>query len=90
MKSLMLAALLLAAPVAFAADKPATQPVADTATTQPAADATPVNKFCPVESDDEIDPTVTIVYKGQTIAFCCKDCVKDFKKDPDKYLAKMK
>jgi YHS domain-containing protein len=90
MKSLMFAALFLLAPAAFAADAPATQPVADAATTQPAADAAPVNKFCPVESDDPIDPAVTYVYKGQTIAFCCEDCIKDFKKNPDKYLAKMK
>ncbi len=30
-----------------------------------------------------------IVHEGQTIKFCCKSCVKDFKKDPKKELAKL-
>lgn len=29
---------------------------------------------------------VTNYYNGHQIIFCCKDCIKDFKKDPDKYL----
>lgn len=57
--------------------------------TQPAADATPVNKMCPV-SGDAIDPKVTTTYNGKTYAFCCKDCVKSFNKDPEKYAAKAK
>lgn len=28
-------------------------------------------------------------YKGQKVLFCCKDCVKKFNKDPEKYLAKI-
>jgi YHS domain-containing protein len=28
-------------------------------------------------------------YKGQEIKLCCKDCQKDFKKDPAKYLKKL-
>ena len=28
-------------------------------------------------------------YKGREIKFCCPDCVKSFKKDPQKYLAKL-
>jgi len=28
-------------------------------------------------------------YKDREIKFCCKDCVKDFKKDPDKYIKKI-
>ena len=28
-------------------------------------------------------------YEGQTILFCCKNCVKKFNKDPQKYLAKI-
>ena len=31
----------------------------------------------------------TVDYEGRTIAFCCKDCIKDFKKDPDKFVKKM-
>jgi YHS domain-containing protein len=29
------------------------------------------------------------VYKGQEIKMCCKDCKKDFMKDPDKYMKKI-
>ena len=29
-------------------------------------------------------------YEGQEIKLCCKSCQKDFKKDPAKYLKKMK
>jgi YHS domain-containing protein len=31
-----------------------------------------------------------IVHNGQEIKFCCKPCVSKFKKNPDKYLAKLK
>jgi len=50
----------------------------------------PVNKNCPIETDNAIDPKVTTKYKGKTIGFCCADCIKEFQKDPEKYLAKMK
>ena len=29
------------------------------------------------------------VYQGQTIKLCCKSCLKDFNKEPAKYLKKM-
>lgn len=49
-------------------------------------------KTCPV-SDDKLgemgDPYV-FVYKGQEIKLCCSGCKKDFLKDPDKYLKKIK
>ena len=49
----------------------------------------PVNAVCPV-TDEKIDPAVaTTSYKGKTIAFCCADCVKDFNKDPAKYMKKV-
>jgi YHS domain-containing protein len=47
-----------------------------------------LNAKCPVSGDD-IDKEITETYKGRTIAFCCKDCVKDFKKDPDKFVKKL-
>jgi len=37
-----------------------------------------------------VDPKVTIIYKGNGHRFCCKDCIKDFDKDPDKYVKNMK
>jgi len=50
----------------------------------------PVNKFCAVMQKHEADASVTTVYEGQTIAFCCSECIETFKKDPDKYLKTMK
>jgi YHS domain-containing protein len=64
------------------AAEPATQP-----TTAPSK---PINKECPVMPGDEIDPEVTVVYQGKTIAFCCPACVKKFNKDPEKYLKNLK
>ena len=49
------------------------------------------NKFCPV-SGDRIDERnkVTYEYKGKVYNLCSPDCVEEFKKDPEKYLEKMK
>jgi len=60
-------------------------------TTNPSTQPThkTVNKLCPVGKED-VDPKVTIDYKGKTIGFCCEDCIPKFKADPDKYLADMK
>jgi YHS domain-containing protein len=90
-RHLFLAALLslAAATVAvLAKDQPTTQPTTVPAATQP--DATPVNKFCAVDRDNEIDPKVTTVYQGKVIGFCCRDCIKDFQKDPEKYMKGLK
>ena len=29
------------------------------------------------------------VHNGQEVKLCCKDCLDDFNKDPDKYMAKI-
>jgi YHS domain-containing protein len=64
---------------------PTTAPVAAPAT-QPMA----VNKFCPV-TREPVDPKVpTVQYDGKTIGFCCEDCIKDFKADPEKYMKNLK
>ena len=63
---------------------------AEEATSKPAAKADnyPL-KTCVVSNEafggDMGDPVV-IDYKGRTVKFCCKDCVKKFNKDPEKYL----
>jgi len=48
-------------------------------------------KYCLVSGEKigEMGEPVAITYKGQEIKFCCKDCVKDFKKNPDKFLKKL-
>ncbi|NPV10979.1 MAG: YHS domain-containing protein [Ignavibacteria bacterium] len=36
---------------------------------------------------EPVDPEVqTVEYNGKVIGFCCKSCIKKFKKDPEKYL----
>ena len=47
------------------------------------------NTHCPV-SGRPVDHKITAVYKGKRYAFCMKDCLEQFNKDPEKYLAKMK
>ena len=46
---------------------------------------------CPV-SGEEIrkETNITYEYKGKTYRFCCPDCAVEFKKNPDKYIEKMK
>lgn len=72
--------------VAETGDKPASPTTAPT--TQAAA--APINKFCPLNPENTVDPAVTTVYDGKTIGFCCPDCIPDFKKDPAKYMKTLK
>jgi YHS domain-containing protein len=44
---------------------------------------------CPVLGGS-VDKNVYVDYQGQRIYFCCKGCDEEFKKNPDKYLEKMK
>lgn len=39
---------------------------------------------------DSMGKPVRIVHEGQEIKFCCKPCIKKFKKDPAKYLVRLK
>lgn len=67
---------------------------------QPSQDAVAAGKkakpypldFCLVSGEkfegSEMKP-FEMVHEGQTIKFCCKNCVKDFKKEPKKYLTKL-
>jgi YHS domain-containing protein len=61
------------------------------AATGQAATAETANKLCPV-TGEEVDPkgTVTYTYKGKVYHFCCASCIADFKKNPEKYIRKMK
>lgn len=47
---------------------------------------------CMVSGDKlggEMGKAVDVIYKNRLVQFCCKDCVKDFQKDPAKYIAKL-
>ena len=48
-------------------------------------------KTCVVSGEklDQMGEPYVWVYQGRELKFCCKDCVKDFKKDPAKYLKKI-
>lgn len=80
---------------AMPSDPPTTQAAACPTTrpsnqaVQASAQAKPINKLCPIEHD-AIDPTVTYVYNGKVIGFCCADCIPKFKKDPEKYMKDLK
>jgi YHS domain-containing protein len=50
-------------------------------------------KTCPVSGDKlggDMGDAYRFVYKGQEVKLCCKDCKKDFDKDPEKYLKKIR
>jgi YHS domain-containing protein len=88
-----LAMLLLGTVALFAAEdqKPATDQKSKPAATQPTTrPAKPFNKKCPVMDDEDVDPKITYTYKGKVYGFCCKDCIADFKKDPEAYAKKAK
>ncbi|PKL15872.1 MAG: YHS domain-containing protein [Spirochaetae bacterium HGW-Spirochaetae-5] len=38
----------------------------------------------------DIDKSRFADYKGNRIYFCCSSCPEDFKKDPEKYVKKLK
>lgn len=48
-------------------------------------------KTCIVSGEKlgEMGKPVVYVHEGREIKFCCKDCIKDFKKDPAKYVKKL-
>ena len=45
-------------------------------------------KTCIISGDKlgEMGEPFVYAYKGREIKFCCKGCLKDFNKDPKKYL----
>jgi len=49
-------------------------------------------KTCIVSGDElggDMGKPIKTEYKGRTIVFCCKSCVRKFNKEPDKYLKKL-
>ena len=63
---------------------------ADNAATAAPTKPTDVNnKFCPVSGEkikvDDMGGPVTMEHNGKLYHLCCSMCIKDFKKDPDKY-----
>jgi YHS domain-containing protein len=52
-----------------------------------AQDGKKVQKFCPVMTQDEIDPNAseTVTYMGVKVYLCCDTCVARWKRDPAAY-----
>ena len=48
-----------------------------------------VQTICPVMGG-EINKNIYTDYKGSRIYFCCSACPGDFKKNPEKYMKKLK
>ena len=48
-------------------------------------------KTCPVSGEKlgEMGDPYVYEYEGREIKLCCKGCLKDFKKDPAKYIKKI-
>lgn len=49
------------------------------------------NKICPVSGAEiKKEEVYQVEYEGKIYNLCCKMCLKDFKKDPQKYIEKLK
>src|ERR1035437_650797 len=79
----MLGAICAGALAAFAADTNTTK------TTEKLKPYTLTTCVVSGEKLGEMGKPVVTNYNGQEIKFCCKDCVKDFDKKPQKYLDKI-
>ncbi|MFA6186445.1 MAG: YHS domain-containing protein [Phycisphaerae bacterium] len=62
--------------------------------TQPAVPAAPTasaaveQTTCPIRGE-AIDKNVFVEYQGKKVYFCCKACIAEFEKAPEKYLSKL-
>lgn len=93
------AALLLLLLAACQSTTPVTPPpIPPSAPAKPTPRPTPVAKVKPYplatcavteEPLDEWDEQITYIHGNQEMKFCCKMCLKKFKADPGKYLAKL-
>ncbi len=54
-----------------------------TALATPPEDA--LNEWCPVMTEEKVDPAITTLHRGKTVAFCCDICLKKFLVNPVKY-----
>ena len=45
------------------------------------------NTYCPVTTDEKVEPDIWLDFENRRVYFCCKSCRKDFIDDPEIYLA---
>ena len=86
-KSFIVAAFAAVAACGIAGLSNAGEPKKDPPSTQKSE---AINKFCAVMQEHEADPKVIYEYKEKKVAFCCPDCIDEFKKDPEKYMKTIK
>ena len=60
---------------------------ADTTFAAKKAVAKAINKKCPVHAENEVDAKVTYKHEKKLVGFCSRACIKEFRKDPAKYMA---
>ncbi len=84
-----LASLLLFTTVSYAADKEKDKTTTESASNVPAD--YPLKK-CVVSDEPlgEMGKPVKATHNGTDVYLCCKSCLKDFNKDPDKYTQAVK
>lgn len=49
----------------------------------------PVNAWCPVMTQEEVNPEFTTIFEGRVIGFCCDKCLAKFKANPSRYAARV-
>lgn len=47
------------------------------------------NTTCPVMPKEDVDPDMSVQYKGKTIYVCCTKCKRKFNQDPEKYMKRI-
>lgn len=52
-------------------------------------DASVTNQWCPVLTDERVDPEIHTEYRGQSVFFCCRKCLKQFQADPAAYISNL-
>lgn len=69
----------------------ATNTAASSTTNKAAVKPYPLD-YCLVSGDKigAMGKPIVTVFQGQEIKFCCPDCPPEFKKNPDKYMKKLK
>ena len=86
--------VLWGVPVALLAHGPAQarplEPHAHQAGAQESHDGPSVtNEWCPVLTDERVDPEISTEYEGGRVYFCCKKCLKKFQADPAAYASRL-
>ncbi|HNO78140.1 MAG TPA: hypothetical protein PKN33_08780 [Phycisphaerae bacterium] len=49
----------------------------------------PINKICPVMTEENVIPEFTTTFQRQVIGFCCDKCLAKFEANPSRYVARV-